>query len=46
MFRPHEGTDPRVARRSDGSVVAWGDNSHGQLDDPALSPGLYVAVMR
>jgi alpha-tubulin suppressor-like RCC1 family protein len=29
-----------VARRSDGSVVAWGDNTHGQCNVPALPPGL------
>lgn len=34
-----------VARRSDGSVVAWGDNIHGQHDVPALPAGLtYVEV--
>src|SRR5262245_15972141 len=34
-----------VARRGDGSVVAWGDNSHGQCNVPALPPGLtYVEV--
>src|SRR5947207_12815242 len=34
-----------VARRSDGSVVAWGDNYSGQCDVPALSLGLtYVEV--
>jgi len=29
-----------VARRSDGSVVAWGDNFYGQSNVPALPPGL------
>lgn len=29
-----------VARRSDGSVVAWGNNTYGQLGVPALAPGL------
>ena len=34
-----------VARRSDGSVVAWGDNYHGQCNVPALPAGLtYVEV--
>jgi alpha-tubulin suppressor-like RCC1 family protein len=34
-----------VARRSDGSVVAWGSNSHGQCNVPALPPGLtYVEI--
>jgi alpha-tubulin suppressor-like RCC1 family protein len=34
-----------VARRSDSSVVAWGDNSFGQCNVPALPPGLsYVEV--
>ena len=34
-----------VARRSDGSVVAWGDNSYGQCNVPALPAGLtYVEV--
>jgi len=28
-----------VARRSDGSVVAWGDNSQGQCNVPALPSG-------
>jgi hypothetical protein len=32
-----------VARRSDGSVVAWGDNSVGQCNVPALQPGLSFA---
>jgi hypothetical protein len=30
-----------VARRSDGSVVAWGDNGFGQCNVPALPPGLF-----
>ena len=29
-----------VARRSDGSVVAWGYNTYGQCNVPALPPGL------
>ena len=29
-----------VARRSDGSVVVWGDGSHGQKNVPALPPGV------
>jgi hypothetical protein len=34
-----------VARRSDGSIVAWGDHQYGQLNVPPLPPGLtYVAV--
>jgi hypothetical protein len=34
-----------VARRSDGSVVAWGDNADGQCNVPALPGGLaYVEV--
>ncbi len=34
-----------VARRSDGSVVAWGDNAGGQCNVPALPSGLdYVEV--
>src|SRR5436189_127948 len=34
-----------VARRSDGSVVAWGDNTSGQCNVPALPAGLtYVEV--
>ena len=34
-----------VARRSDGSVVAWGDNAYGQCNVPALPAGLtYVEV--
>jgi hypothetical protein len=28
-----------VARRSDGSVIAWGFNSYGQCNVPALPPG-------
>jgi hypothetical protein len=34
-----------VARRSDGSVTAWGENFFGQCDVPALPPGLaYVQI--
>jgi hypothetical protein len=34
-----------VARRSDGSVVAWGTNYYGQCTVPALPPGVsYVEV--
>ena len=34
-----------VARRSDGSLVAWGTNTIGQCNVPALPPGLtYVEV--
>jgi hypothetical protein len=34
-----------VALRSDGSVVAWGSNSHGQTNVPPPAPGLtYVEV--
>jgi hypothetical protein len=32
-----------LARRSDGSVVAWGYNGWGQCDVPALPPGLTYA---
>ena len=32
-----------VARRSDGSVVAWGNNQYGQCNLPALPPGLCFA---
>lgn len=35
----------RVARRSDGSVVAWGSNLYSGCNVPALPPGLsYVEV--
>jgi hypothetical protein len=37
------GFQSTVARRSDGSVVAWGDNSLGQCDVPSLPPGLQYA---
>jgi hypothetical protein len=34
-----------VARRSDGSVLAWGDNTYRQCDVPALPPGRsYVQI--
>src|SRR5204863_506178 len=34
-----------TARRSDGSVIAWGDNLYGQCTVPALPPGLtYVEI--
>jgi hypothetical protein len=34
-----------VARRNDGSIVAWGDNEFGQCNVPGLPPGLtYVEV--
>jgi hypothetical protein len=34
-----------LAMRSDGSVVAWGNNSHGDCVVPTLPPGLrYVAI--
>ena len=34
-----------MARRSDSSVVAWGDNTYGQCNVPALPPGSsYVEV--
>ena len=29
-----------VGLRIDGSIVAWGDNSYGQTNVPALPPGL------
>ena len=32
------GDQHTVARRSDGSVVAWGDNPYGQCNVPALPP--------
>ena len=39
------GTAHTVARRSDGSVVTWGDNSLGQCNVPALPSGLsYVEI--
>ena len=34
------GSSTSLARRSDGSVVAWGTNYYGQCDVPALPPGL------
>jgi hypothetical protein len=33
-----------VARRSNGSVVAWGDNWWGQCNVPALPPGLSAST--
>ena len=41
------GRDHSLARRSDGSVVAWGDNSNnGQCNVPPLPPGLsYVQIV-
>src|SRR5206468_851503 len=34
-----------VARRSDGSVVAWGANNYRQINVPAMPPGLtYVEI--
>ena len=34
-----------LACRGDGSIVAWGDNLHGQCNVPVLPPGLsYVEV--
>ncbi|HVS08805.1 MAG TPA: hypothetical protein VMS76_02950, partial [Planctomycetota bacterium] len=39
------GGEHTVARRSEGSVVAWGDNTYGQCNVPALPGGLtYVEV--
>src|SRR6188472_2589098 len=34
------GENHTVARRSDGSVVAWGDNNYGQCNVPTLPAGL------
>ena len=36
------GTDHKLALKSDGSVVAWGDNSAGQCDVP--DPNNYLAI--
>ncbi len=33
------GTEHVLALRSDGTVLAWGGNSHGQLGDPSLAGG-------
>ncbi|MEW6071232.1 MAG: hypothetical protein AB1726_01380 [Planctomycetota bacterium] len=39
------GVGHSLARRGDGTVVAWGDNTYGQCDVPALPGGLtYVDV--
>jgi alpha-tubulin suppressor-like RCC1 family protein len=39
------GEDHVLARRSDGLVVAWGDNTYGQCNVPSPPPGLsYVEV--
>src|SRR4030095_7826128 len=39
------GGNNTVARRSDGSVVAWGDNLYGQCNVPVLPAGLsYVEI--
>src|SRR5262245_1881930 len=39
------GYSQTLARRSNGSLVAWGDNRYGQCSVPALPPGLtYVEV--
>ena len=34
------GTLHTLARRSDGTVAAWGENGYGQCNVPALAPGL------
>lgn len=37
------GTEHVLALRSDGTVLAWGSNSHGQLGDPSLAGGARMA---
>jgi alpha-tubulin suppressor-like RCC1 family protein len=34
-----------VARRADGSVMAWGDNSRGQLGSGAVLPGTFARTL-